>query len=68
MNEARDSGLISARSAGSHSPVDVWVFDPKNKLVKLIQVKTKKNARKLIMKDKKVYENITVISSTWSWE
>lgn len=68
VNEARMKGCIAARSAGSHSAVDVWSFNPQDKIVRLWQVKTKKNGRMIIEKDKKVYDNVTVIFSTFSWE
>lgn len=68
VNQARAKGLISARSAGSHSPVDVWIFDPKKKIFKLIQVKTKKGARGFIEKNIIIYENVIGEFSTYSWE
>lgn len=36
---------ISARSAGSKSPVDVWAFKPSKKVVFLDQIKTKKGGK-----------------------
>lgn len=39
VNEARARGLISFRSAGSHSPIDVCVIDKTNKTIKFIQCK-----------------------------
>ena len=42
VNIARKDGAIAARSAGSHSPVDCWIFYPKEKEMRLIQVKTHK--------------------------
>lgn len=68
VNEARIDGWIAARSAGSHSPYDCWLWNPKEKLVRLVQVKTKKGARMLIKKDEKVYDNVTLITATYSWE
>lgn len=68
VNEARAEGLIACRSAGSHSPFDVWIVDHKRKEIRLIQVKTTKGARFTIVKDKKVYDSYTVIESTYSWE
>lgn len=59
--EARAKGWIAARSAGSKSPVDCWLFDPKKLVLYMIQVKTKKGGRGLLMIDKKTYENVTVI-------
>lgn len=68
VNEARAKGLIAGRTAGSHSPVDVFVFDPKDGMIRLIQVKTKKGARMMVMKDKRVYQPACIITATYSWE
>lgn len=68
VNEARDEGLIACRSAGSHSPFDVWIIDHAKKQVRLIQVKTTKGARTVIMRDKKVFDGYTVLEATYSWE
>lgn len=39
VNMAKSCGLISFRSAGSHSPIDVVIIDKKNRLVRFIQCK-----------------------------
>lgn len=39
MNAFKEGGCIAARSAGSHSPVDVWAINPETKRVYLIQCK-----------------------------
>jgi len=39
VNKFRAIGCISFRSAGSHSPIDVVVIDPKTWKIKLIQSK-----------------------------
>ena len=39
VNSARSEGLISFRSAGSHSPVDVVIIDRDKKRVSFIQCK-----------------------------
>jgi Holliday junction resolvase len=39
VNEAKQNGFISFRSAGSHSPIDVVVIDLANKEIKFIQCK-----------------------------
>ena len=39
VNEAREQGLISFRSAGSHSPIDVVIINDKSKIIRLIQCK-----------------------------
>jgi len=42
VNEAREKGLISFRSAGSHSPIDVCIIDPKRHTIRFIQAKAGK--------------------------
>ena len=42
VNQARSEGHIASRSAGSHSPIDVWVYEPKNRVIRMIQCKTHK--------------------------
>lgn len=39
VNEARDSGCIAFRSAGSHSPFDVCIIDLEKKKIAFIQCK-----------------------------
>lgn len=39
VNEAREQGHISFRSAGSHSPIDVCIIDRVNKKISFIQCK-----------------------------
>lgn len=39
LNKFKELGWIGARSAGSHSIVDIWVINPKTKEIKLIQSK-----------------------------
>lgn len=68
VNEASKEGLISGRTAGSHSPFDLFIWNPKEKIMRLIQVKTKKNGRFVIFLDEKVYDNCTVIERTVSYE
>jgi fructose-1,6-bisphosphatase len=53
VNFARDNKLISYRSAGSHSPIDVTMIDTLTKTVYFIQSKAKKiskNAKSKIEK------------------
>lgn len=68
VNEARANGFISGRTAGSHSPFDLFIWNPKLKTVEFIQVKTKRGARMKIIKHKEVMEGCVVITSTVSWE
>ena len=51
VNDYRSKGWDACRSAGSHSPWDVWCFNPKTKEVHLIQVKTKKGGRTVTRRD-----------------
>lgn len=43
VNEFRKKGCLSFRSAGSHSPIDVFVLNPKTKEIFLIQSKAGKS-------------------------
>lgn len=47
VNLFRKSGWDACRSAGSHSPWDVWAFNREKNKVYLVQVKTTKGARRL---------------------
>jgi len=47
VNEARDKGFISFRSAGSHSPIDVCIIDKKGKIIEFVQAKPKDMSQKL---------------------
>ena len=58
VNRHRKLGRLAFRSAGSHSPVDVFVLDPKSKTIFLIQSKPKsmsENAKHKIYDDLKQY-------------
>ena len=67
VNEARAKGYDSGRTAGSHSPHDVYIFDRdvENKndepTVFLIQVKTEKGGKKLVIKNQVKYYNALVV-------
>lgn len=67
VNALRAEGFDACRSAGSHSPWDVWAFNPKNGDVVLIQVKTKKNARALVKRHEMKLSG-TIVTATYSWE
>jgi len=43
VNEARAKGHIAARTAGSHSPVDIFIINSKKRLVRFIQAKKGKS-------------------------
>ena len=58
MNKFRDKGMLSFRSAGSHSPIDVFALDIENKTIWLIQSKPKSmsdNAKQKIYDEIKKY-------------
>lgn len=67
VTKLKAQGFDACRSAGSHSPWDVWGFNPDTHEVRLIQVKTKKGARSRRIKDVKVYMCV-VETSTYSYE
>jgi Holliday junction resolvase len=41
---------IAQRSAGSHSPIDIWALDTKNRKIKLIQAKSGKSKKRELSK------------------
>lgn len=45
VNKARAKGHIATRSAGSHSPYDVWVWDRDNLTITLTQLKRHKKRK-----------------------
>lgn len=45
VNAARARGCIAARTAGSHSPLDVFVIDNENETITFIQCKRSKTKR-----------------------
>lgn len=58
VNREREKGRLSFRSAGSHSPIDVFSLD-KQGVIKLIQSKPKtmsENAKQKILDNLKQYE------------
>lgn len=46
VNAAKAEGMLSFRTAGSHSPVDVCIVDEKKKCIYFIQCKVTKNSQK----------------------
>lgn len=65
MNEARAEGLISFRSAGSHSPIDVCIINRNKRVIRFIQCKpshyTEKQKQKLI-DEMKGLENAYIVT------
>lgn len=49
VNEYRNRGWHACRSAGSHSPWDIWAYNPADEEVVLTQIKTKKGGN--VIKD-----------------
>ena len=58
------------RSAGSHSPVDVWGIDVENKIIRLVQVKagvlTEKQKEILMLDNKDLQGDFKVSFEVWS--
>lgn len=46
VNEARAKGCLAFRSAGSHSPIDVFILDPVARIIHLVQCKPKSMSKK----------------------
>lgn len=60
VNKYRKLGYTAARSAGSKSKVDVWAYHPELKVLKMIQIKTKKGARGFV--ERVVYVHRDVVA------
>lgn len=61
VNQFRAAKCLAFRSAGSHSPIDVFVLDPLNHVIKLIQSKAGKISdleKERILSDIKKFEGI----------
>ena len=68
VNKFKSDGYIACRSAGSHSAFDVWAFHPALNTAILVQIKTKKGGRHLVIKDTKIYEKARVETFLYSYE
>lgn len=60
VNDFKALGMLAFRSAGSHSPIDVFALDPKEKKIYLVQCKTYKarmseKAKNAILEPLKAY-------------
>ena len=62
VNKARKEGKVAFRSAGSHSKVDVCLWDPKFHYIQLVQCKTKKSRiyKGQVILDRIIAEGYTV--------
>ena len=59
VNGLRSAGCLAFRSAGSHSPIDVFALDPQLKVILLIQSKPKsmpEAEKQRILENLKKYE------------
>ena len=61
-------GWHVCRSAGSHSPWDVWAYNPLTGDVNLIQVKTKRGGRSIKIKNKTTDYGKIIDTWTQSYE
>lgn len=68
VNAARAQGFAAGRTAGSHSPFDLYIWNPQDKVLRLVQVKTKKGGSFRIEKDLEVFHPASVITATYSYE
>lgn len=71
--EVANGAAVALRAAGSKSKgegfaTDVVSVNLKEKVVKLIQIKTKKGAKLLIKKDLQFVPDMTLITMTYSYE
>jgi hypothetical protein len=65
MHKFKDLGMISFRSAGSHSPIDVIGIDTEKHIIKLIQCKPKdmsQNQKDLILEANKAMQGTFEVS------
>lgn len=61
MNKARKAGFLSFRSAGSHSPIDVFILNPFEKIIELVQSKPRnisENAREKLIEELRKYVGV----------
>ena len=62
MKALRERGFTVARSAGSHSPVDVWAINPATRQILLVQSKLGKLAKK---EEKEINDLIPIYSGMY---
>jgi len=58
VNEARERGLLSFRSAGSHSPIDVVIVDKEDRRITFVQCKPDSMSRNQRAKIEKEQERL----------
>lgn len=63
VNEYRAKGWDACRSAGSHSPWDVWAYNPKTGEVVLTQIKSHKGKKRI--NDKVINSYPAQVTTIW---
>lgn len=63
VNKYRAEGWDACRSAGSHSPWDVWAFNPTTGIVELTQIKSKKGGK--VIKDTVLLDIPARVRTIW---
>jgi Holliday junction resolvase len=61
VNKAREAGYLAFRSAGSHSPIDVFILNPTAHHIYLIQSKSSKmpeSQKQKILEELKKYQGL----------
>lgn len=60
VRKLKSLGYMAARSAGSHSPIDVWAIHHERRVIRLIQMKTGKSysekSKQKILEDLRKYQ------------
>lgn len=66
VNHFRSLGYAACRSAGSHSPWDVWAWHKERKSLVLIQVKTTKGGKDLVV-TAETFKDVIVEEKLYKW-
>ena len=62
VQEFRDKGCISARTAGSHSPIDLFAIDKKARVITFIQAKPDSLSKKAAQR---IHDELDFINGEW---
>lgn len=62
VNKFRERGCLSFRSAGSHSPIDIFAIDPETKIIHLVQSKPKSMSW---AKKEELYRSLQYLEGTY---
>jgi hypothetical protein len=65
VHKWQNRGCLAQRSAGSHSPIDVFVIDHENKIVRLIQAKPNSMSDN---KKKELLDSLKYLNGTYKVE